>query len=259
MDRSVVHLVRRHLRHPLSCRRVFLRIPLPHRLVLQRSRRLVLLRSCRRMFPANLPRLRLVLLHLRQLFLTHSRPRRIRDKVKEARGLTLHDRVDLLAEEAATALAHGRSAASGRRPDLAAARDEEAEHLAEVQRMVPQHGVRPSALSPATKAAFSLLGSAAALMPRSLSGAISAGVQDALTDTYNEQLRQLREAGVAEEVPDVRAMIRRLRDRERAPEGAPRAPDITDVRRLSELSPQEGVAAAVKVGTKLMLELAKKL
>ena len=114
MDRSVVHLVRRHLRHPLSCRRVFLRIPLPHRLVLQRSRRLVLLRSCRlvllrscrlvllrscrRMFPANLPRLRLVLLHLRQLFLTHSRPRRIRDKVKEARGLTLHDRVDLLAE-----------------------------------------------------------------------------------------------------------------------------------------------------------------
>ena len=168
-------------------------------------------------------------------------------------------RVDLLAEEAATALAHGRSAASGRRPDLAAARDEEAEHLAEVQRMVPQHGVRPSALSPATKAAFSLLGSAAALMPRSLSGAISAGVQDALTDTYNEQLRQLREAGVAEEVPDVRAMIRRLRDIERAPEGAPRAPDITDVRRLSELSPQEGVAAAVKVGTKLMLELAQKL
>ena len=106
MDRSVVHLVRRHLRHPLSCRRVFLRIPLPHRLVLQRSLRLVLqrslrlvlLRSCRRMFPANLPRLRLVLLHLRQLFLTHKRPRRIRDKVNEARGLTFHDREDLLAE-----------------------------------------------------------------------------------------------------------------------------------------------------------------
>ena len=50
------------------------------------------------MFPANLPRLRLVLLHLRQLFLTHSRPRRIRDKVNEARGLTFHDREDLLAE-----------------------------------------------------------------------------------------------------------------------------------------------------------------
>ena len=39
-----------------------------------------------------------MLLRLSQLFLTHKRPRRIRDKVKEARGLTLHDRVDLLAE-----------------------------------------------------------------------------------------------------------------------------------------------------------------
>ena len=38
------------------------------------------------------------MLHLRQLFLTHSRPRRIRDKVKEARGLTLHDRVELQAD-----------------------------------------------------------------------------------------------------------------------------------------------------------------
>lgn len=89
MDRLVVFLVRRHLRHSLPCRRVFLRNPRVRPLVLQRSRR--------RMFPANLPRLRLVLRHLRQLFLTHSRPRRIRDKVKEARGLTLHDRVDLLA------------------------------------------------------------------------------------------------------------------------------------------------------------------
>jgi len=50
------------------------------------------------MFPANLPRLRLVLLRLSQLFLTHKRPRRLRDKVNVARGLTLHDRVDLLAE-----------------------------------------------------------------------------------------------------------------------------------------------------------------
>jgi len=50
------------------------------------------------MFPTNLPRLRLELLHLSQLFRTHSRPRRIRDKVKEALGLTLRDRVGLLAE-----------------------------------------------------------------------------------------------------------------------------------------------------------------
>ncbi|HAH15450.1 MAG: hypothetical protein EBQ56_16750 [Proteobacteria bacterium] len=49
------------------------------------------------MFPANVQRLRLVLLRLSPVFRTPSRPRRIWDKVNEAREPTLRDRVGLLA------------------------------------------------------------------------------------------------------------------------------------------------------------------
>lgn len=170
-------------------------------------------------------------------------------------------RVDLLAQEVATALAVGRSHAGGARPDLAYEAVAEAQTLGTVRNAVPDLHVRPSSISPVAKAAYWAVGAAAGVLPTRLSGAVVAGVQDGIVDTLNEQLREIRESGLAErgDVTRVRSIIRELRDRERAPEGAPQAPDVTDVRRLQELSPAEGVAAIAKFGTKFMLDVARKL
>ena len=67
------------------------------------------------------------------------------------------------------------------------------------------------------------------MAPPQFAAAVAAGVQDALTDTFNEQLREMRESGVADSAGDVRVMVRELRDQERAPEGAPQAPDIVSL------------------------------
>lgn len=43
-------------------------------------------------------------------------------------------------------------------------------------------------------------------------------MQDAIVEQYNDHLRELRQAGLAEEMADMRASFRDLRDEERAPE-----------------------------------------
>jgi demethoxyubiquinone hydroxylase (CLK1/Coq7/Cat5 family) len=170
-------------------------------------------------------------------------------------------RVDLLAQQAATALASGRSLAAHRRPDYSALLEEETEHLQKLKSLAPQYNTRPSALGPLASLAFGALGAASALAPPRLSSAISAGVQDAMTDVFNEQLREMREAGVAESAAaeEVRLVIRELRDQERAPAGAPRVPDILSLRNPRDITPAEGVAAVIKAGTKILLDAAKKV
>ena len=42
-------------------------------------------------------------------------------------------------------------------------------------------------------------------------------MQEVLTEQYNDQLRELREAGLSESSPEVRNAVRQLRDEERAP------------------------------------------
>jgi len=167
-------------------------------------------------------------------------------------------RVDLLAQESITALAKGRCFAERDRPDYGAIYQGEAEQLEEIRKAAPELGVRPSLLTPPAKVAFWALGNAIALLPSMVSGAVAAGVQEAVQDTCNEQLRDLREKGVADAVPEVRAFIRKMRDTERAPEGAPKAPDFL---RLSsfEVSPAEGMASIVRFGTRAMLTVAQKV
>lgn len=45
-------------------------------------------------------------------------------------------------------------------------------------------------------------------------------MQEAIVEQYNGQLRDIREAGLADELSNVRAVLRELRDEERAPEGS---------------------------------------
>jgi demethoxyubiquinone hydroxylase (CLK1/Coq7/Cat5 family) len=167
-------------------------------------------------------------------------------------------RVDLLAQTAATALASGR-AFGGHRPDYAALADEETELFLKIKSLAPHYRVRPSLLGPLASVAFGALGVASSLAPPRLSAAIAAGVSESMTDVFNEQLREMREAGVSESAEDVRLLVRELRDQERAPAGSPGVPDILSLRSPKDISAVEGVAAVFKAGTKLLLDAAKKV
>lgn len=48
----------------------------------------------------------------------------------------------------------------------------------------------------------------------------SGAAQEALVEQYNDQLRELREAGLSETAEEVRDALRALRDEERAPESS---------------------------------------
>ncbi len=106
-------------------------------------------------------------------------------------------------QEATAALYRAQQAVLGRRPDLAAFQLREEQHAADLRLLAPQHRARPSLLAPALHAGFWALGAAAALAPRQLSAAVTAGLHDALIDVCNEQLRELRQEGLAEASPQV--------------------------------------------------------
>jgi demethoxyubiquinone hydroxylase (CLK1/Coq7/Cat5 family) len=91
----------------------------------------------------------------------------------------------------------------GRRPDLAAFQQREEQHAQGLRQLAPGHRARPSLLAPALRAGFWALGAAAAVAPRQLSAAVTAGIHDALTDVCNEQLREMREEGLSEGAPQV--------------------------------------------------------
>lgn len=110
-------------------------------------------------------------------------------------------------QEAAAALYRGQQLVLGRRPDLASFQQREEAHAAELRRLAPQHRARPSLLGPALRAGFWALGAAAAVAPRPLGAAVVAGLQDALTDLCNEQLRTLREQGLAEAAPQASVVL----------------------------------------------------
>ena len=50
--------------------------------------------------------------------------------------------------------------------------------------------------------------------------AYTGATQEALVEQYNDQLRELREAGLTEQAEEVRETLRALRDEERAPEAS---------------------------------------
>ncbi|EFJ41081.1 hypothetical protein VOLCADRAFT_107843 [Volvox carteri f. nagariensis] len=114
---------------------------------------------------------------------------------------------------------------------------QEVEAAEGVRQLLPKYRVRPSLVQGPLSLVSVALGAVAAAAPQQLGLAVVGAVGDALSEHYNEQLRQLNEAGAAQEAPDVRHTLRSLRDLARIPEGAPPAPDLISVL-------QEGVAAA---------------
>jgi hypothetical protein len=88
-------------------------------------------------------------------------------------------------------------------------------------------------------------------------------VQDALTEHYTESLRALRQpAQDLARTEEVRRAMRRLRDVERAPEGAPAAPDILTLQRMErieDLGVQGLVGAVTKAVVRAGLGVTSKL
>lgn len=126
-----------------------------------------------------------------------------------------------------------------------------------------QINFRPSALSPLAILTTFTLGAATALLPRTASAAVLAGVQSALEHQYNENLRQLHEAGLATQASALRTAIREARDTERVPEGAPeKVPDLVDMamnKKVSEVSVDEGIAAVVGFGLDNLLSAGRRV
>jgi len=69
-----------------------------------------------------------------------------------------------------------------------------------------RYRTRPSVLLTAAKAAGVGAGALAAAAPAPLRNALVGGLQDALTEVYNEQLGELRQQGLSDEAPEVRVL-----------------------------------------------------
>ncbi|GAX84321.1 hypothetical protein CEUSTIGMA_g11743.t1 [Chlamydomonas eustigma] len=150
----------------------------------------------------------------------------------------------------------------GSRIDLQYFKEQEEVQLQGAQRLLIRQRARPSLMQGVLGAAGMVLGAVSAVAPRRVSLAVTGALQDAMTDHFTEQLRELQESGVSAQVPEVREVIRNLRDVERAPEGAPAAPDLLEYSRmksLSDLGVEGAVGAVVKAGASALLGLSSKL
>ena len=80
---------------------------------------------------------------------------------------------------------------------------------------LPQYRARPSALLPLWSGAAYALGAGSALLGCEAAYAVTEAVEDVITSHYNDQLRQLGEAELADEA-ELRAVFRAFRDDEQA-------------------------------------------
>jgi hypothetical protein len=202
-----------------------------------------------------------------------------------------------VAEAAAAAFMRGQALALRNRPDAAALADDEERRRRAVDAAAHRHGARPSALLGAARLAGAAAGFWSALIaPRPLRLAVAGAVQDAVSDAGTDGLRSLLEAQAqAEEEEeeqwqagggdgrshttatttnpkdlapdDVRAVLREVRDAERAPHGAPPPPDLTALLQAGSLADaaaaaggaQGALAAAVKAAASAALKAASKV
>lgn len=86
-------------------------------------------------------------------------------------------RSGMVAEGAAARLFQGQQCVLGRRPDVAAFRERDQQHLERLRKLAPGHRVRPSLLAPLASAGFFALGAASAVLPQRLKAAVAGAVQ----------------------------------------------------------------------------------
>ncbi|XP_050710580.1 5-demethoxyubiquinone hydroxylase, mitochondrial-like isoform X2 [Eriocheir sinensis] len=91
--------------------------------------------------------------------------------------------------------------------------DQEKEHKAKFEELVPKYRVRPTALLPIWNVAGYVLGAGTALLGREAAMACTVAVESVITDHYNSQLRELIDLG-EEENKELIEVIQKFRDDE---------------------------------------------
>ncbi|CAL5222883.1 g5310 [Coccomyxa viridis] len=178
-------------------------------------------------------------------------------KKSKNRHLARMMRSNLASEAAAVRMFGVQSRLGGHRPDLKFFKEGEAELLERLQTLAPQYRTRPSALLPLIRATGTALGALSAVLPRPYSEAIKGGAAEALIEQYNDQLREIRERGLADTdaAEPLRELLRALRDQPRITEGSVKVPDVAELQRPQDVKLEEGLAGVVKVGFKNLLNL----
>ena len=88
---------------------------------------------------------------------------------------------------------------------------------------------------------------------------VSAGsLQECLTDSYNDDLRALLEAGELQD-EDIKQLLKNLRDIERVPEGSLPPPSLVNIENLGDASPQAIIGAVCKLVVQLTRSTAVKV
>merc|ERR1711915_1093394 len=91
--------------------------------------------------------------------------------------------------------------------------DQEKEHLATFNKLIPKHRARPTALLPIWNVAGYALGAGTALLGKEAAMACTVAVESVITDHYNSQLRELISLG-EEEHKELIEVIKKFRDDE---------------------------------------------
>jgi ubiquinone biosynthesis monooxygenase Coq7 len=160
-------------------------------------------------------------------------------------------RVDHAGEHGAVRIYEGQLAVLGNSPSAAIIRrmaQQEREHLATFDRLLPERRVRPTLLSPLWHVAGFALGAASALMGERAAMACTVAVEEVIDQHYAAQ-----EAQLGEEEPKLKAVIEEFRRDELAhrdeglAHGAELAPGYTLL------------SAAVKTGSRLAIWLSTRL
>lgn len=166
-------------------------------------------------------------------------------------------RVDHVMSEALAAFYRGMTVTSGRRSDVTYQKEIQEDNAKMMRGLLRKERARPSALQPLYKFGFAALGAASGMVPVEFRNSVIAGVHESLEQNYIDQLRQLREEGLADAKKELRGLIRLLRDQDVVPEGSPRVPDITSLPEIQNLSTIEKASYLMKAGTDILVQGAK--
>lgn len=143
------------------------------------------------------------------------------------------------------AVYHGQQLVSGPAPDVqyyAQATNSNVEHMKE---LLPTYRTRPSLLGPVVWAAGMGCGAAAALMPRTMRNSFLGTLNDSISEAYVDELRSMLQGGMESDLR-VLQLLKRMRDAERAPEGASAPPSATRIETLADVAPEQVLGAAVR-------------
>jgi len=158
-------------------------------------------------------------------------------------------RVDHAGEYGAIRIYQGQLAVLGKTsvaPLLQEMYDQEKEHLATFNRLLPQHRVRPTALLPLWDAAGFLLGAGTALLGKEGAMACTVAVESVIGEHYNAQIRALMADGEdgPEKHKELLQIISKFRDDELEHH------DIGLEHDAEKAPAYELLSAAIKVGCK---------